>query len=73
MQMGLCKDCKWWERRRSSTEWRACVLTRTHDYTEDHPDSLATALVTTDGWDATATNAALVTAPEFGCVQFEAR
>lgn len=71
--MGLCKDCKWWERRQSSTKWRPCALTRTRRSEEDHPESLAQAVSSTDGWDATYENAVLVTGPEFGCIQFEAR
>lgn len=71
---GLCKDCRWWERRRSSVTWRPCVLTRVHKYTEEHPESHATAVVElVEAYVVESFHTQLLTTPEFGCVQFTAK
>ncbi len=72
---GLCRDCKWWnhdelwplsadEEKRS---WGKCELAD-NDYGEPmHKNSKAVAV------DGENYEARLTTAPDFGCVQFEAR
>lgn len=71
---GHCKDCRWWERRQSSPDWRPCALTRTHDEREEYPQSRATASATlVDAWEVGSQHAVLLTTAAFGCVQWEAR
>ena len=73
--MGNCKDCKWWQDHDTPTtyskwppgHWRACMLTHTlSNEPEDHPDTRAIACEWEDY------QGVLFTAPDFGCVQFEA-
>jgi hypothetical protein len=77
--MNHCKDCKHWEPRRWDSDGRsACLLAENeYDLNPDpggnpytlpkHPQSLAIA------YDGESYYAGLFTAPEFGCVQWEAK
>lgn len=65
---GHCKDCKWWEKQ----DWRyedlnVCALTETEYGEAKSAGTLAQAI------DYEIYYAVLVTTPDFGCVQFEAR
>lgn len=78
--MGCCKDCKWWDTESDEhislatgltldavdiDGWGICQLTRTSLGALEHPQTHA-AGVDGEGW-----RVALVTLPDFGCVQFE--
>ena len=76
--MGHCKDCKWWDHehppdmyftiqrlRDKYATWRMCRQTDTEEMNPVHSESKALAI---EEWSAT-----LMTAPDFGCVQFEQR
>lgn len=64
--MPHCRDCRWWDEDRPRVEpypgfddsWRVCALLSGEEY--------AQARARTDGSE-------IVTAPDFGCVQFEER
>lgn len=60
---GLCKDCRYWSR---SDERGTCGLAESRYGQRKVDNSLAHAL------DVGPRHAFLVTAPNFGCVQFEA-
>jgi hypothetical protein len=69
--MGHCKDCKWWVDVYEYDDWGTrgnCELTQRNVDTrgEAHPESLAHSMGT-----GASSYGALVTAPDFGCVQFE--
>lgn len=71
MASGLCKDCEHWqplnpeeestERRDFGESWGRCKLTGRYDYRPGDTLALSSDYGT------------LVTAPDFGCVQFEAK
>lgn len=83
--MSNCKDCRWWERvdiepdyQRSDDvalvrNWGLCALTKS-DMNEPRTSS-SLAFASNEGYetDADQDRSVLVTAPDFGCVQFEAR
>ncbi len=67
--MGYCRECRWWQVDEAITDipagWRVCQKTESE---EDEPimETRAMALAPHDrNW------AILVTAPDFGCLQFE--
>ncbi len=64
---GLCKDCKHWEWQHGGERWSwgECVLTKGHFAYPEHKGTTAVA-------DARGM-AVLVTRPDFGCNQFEAK
>lgn len=71
---GLCRDCLYWDRSEPHNTFTsnapdrcACALTWSHNDEPDKSDSLAFA----QDWESY--QAVLYTAPEFGCVQFEAK
>lgn len=68
MTCGYCKDCKWWELRPHSFRepWGRCL--KTHNERSEGEQSLAHAY--TYAPDRTAF---LLTHPDFGCVQWEAK
>lgn len=61
--LGTCKDCRWWGSH--TQEWGKCELTVFFRSGYKHPDSKAFAHGV--GYSR------LGTAPDFGCVQFEAK
>lgn len=73
MDMPQCRDCKWWEAHRPEVAaLGCCVLTQTGAGSSENPrqDSKALAVV---GGDLDHLWPYLRTAPDFGCVQFEAK
>lgn len=76
---GRCTTCRWWgplandaapNDGRLPSGWRSCTLTR-YDERRGLPshDGLARAIVDCGEWGAVET--IVVTAPDFGCVQWE--
>ena len=68
--MSLCRDCRHWDRTYKAespehSEWGDCLLAREDAGESAVPETLAVA------WDAERNHAGLLTAPTFGCVQFE--
>jgi hypothetical protein len=59
--MGECKDCKWWNGKAE------CEISRSEDNKATNAQSTAVA------YDAEGYHAVLITAPTFGCNQFEAK
>lgn len=72
---GLCKDCKWWEKLPREAwgsfddGWKLCALGEAHNCNPEHPLTLALG----HGWGDGTGWATIATAPDFGCVQFEAK
>lgn len=70
---GRCKTCKWWYRLLDSESTGTCELagwvSGYPDGHKDHPESKAWAA----GESYEEIEAWLVTAPDFGCVQWEAK
>ena len=64
--MGQCRDCKHWSGQRIDAR-TCCVLTESSSGHPNHPTSKAVAL------DGEPWTAGLFTAPDFGCVQWEAK
>lgn len=66
--MNRCKTCRWWEpsdHKATPQGYRECRLTLTSNNRHEYPQTLAFSL--DDEYYA----ALLVTAPDFGCVQWE--
>ncbi len=69
-ECGHCKDCKWWDRENGwpTRRWEGeCQLAATESDNPLHGEALAVAL------DGESYIAKLQTAPDFGCVQWEAK
>jgi hypothetical protein len=66
-EIGRCRDCKWWGSERRS-DWGQCsAAAMDGGKPAHHPE---TRMLAQDAYDY---EAWLVTAPDFGCVQFEAK
>lgn len=76
--MGNCKDCKWWSGRGSESRaliddlWGRCELVDLVQGKPRHPHAKAYAVALTVNGYGLEDRGALETAPDFGCVQFEA-
>ena len=62
--VGYCRDCKWWSETAHS-DWHQCDLTETDGFDGKNSESLAVVEPTYEY------HLALLTKPDFGCVQFE--
>lgn len=77
-----CRDCRWWDREHEATgrnpgsmrvdpmltgDSGACLITETHSLDAEHTESKAVV------WEGDSYHGVLVTAADFGCVQFEPR
>jgi hypothetical protein len=84
MESGRCRDCRWWEQDEISPDyqaaddialvqepasWGLCALTMSQRDMPVHDQSKAFAAQ--GDYESAERPAALVTAPEFGCVQFQ--
>lgn len=70
--MPRCRDCKWWSPEdyhddRRPEGWGECGLATTKSGYREQPQALMMAC------DPDEYEAGLLTAPDFGCVQFESR
>jgi len=65
MNCGYCKDCKWWGNKTVSDKARACLVM------DAHPPLFLGFLVNQKG--RIDSGLPVMTQPEFGCVQFEAK
>lgn len=75
MDMPRCRDCRWWEvagHREIQTQG-CCVLTQTGAGAHENPRPDSKALAVIGGDDQDGYWPYLRTAPDFGCVQFEAK
>lgn len=62
---GICSGCKWWTKDLNK-EWGTCKLTKTNSGETLHETKAA-------AMDWESYYAILHTAPDFGCVQFQAK
>lgn len=72
-QPGLCKDCKWWNILKNEADgvYGECALTHRFENSLFHESkAVALAIVVELEVQKAAT---LLTLPDFGCVQFEAK
>jgi hypothetical protein len=71
--MERCATCKWWEHGEGRNSLGVCLLTVTKIAEPVHPTTLALAYARNWEGYATTNPAELVTAPDFGCIQWEKR
>lgn len=69
MSTGLCKDCKFWNVASDLKDDNMCICDRANAKQGEPEDPNTKAYADgVDGWSSW-----LKTAPDFGCIQFEAR